>query len=79
MKYKIATTYIFLFWLAIFLCGLWVFKMLLQASAVPEFATGLVGGAVYALLMREVGTTVSDAAKDLVDELRREPSNSIKG
>jgi predicted transcriptional regulator len=70
MKYKLITLYIALFWLAIFLAGVWIFTVLFRASAVPEFGAGLIGGVVYALVMRELFNVVRDSFQDFVTEYR---------
>lgn len=75
MKYKIASTYIAIFWLAVFIVGFWIFKILMQASPVPEFAAGLVGGAVYAIVMREIYSVVVESIKDCANEWR-DPDHS---
>lgn len=70
MKYKIAAGYIAAFWLVVFLAGLWTFKMLTQASPSVEWVAGLFGGAVFAIIMRELGNTAVESIKDFIAELK---------
>lgn len=76
MKFKLITLYIALVWLAIFVAGLWVFKVLIEASPVPEFATGLFGGAIYALVMREIWRVFWGTLQDVETEWRNGLSRS---
>jgi hypothetical protein len=63
--------YLLLFWLAILMCGFWVFKLLLQASLDPVFGAGIVGGAVWMLVVSQVWRAVNWAMDDFLELLKK--------
>lgn len=71
MKYKLTTLYIALFWFALFVGGLWVLKILIQASRDPYFASGLFGGVIWCLVMRGIWDALSGSLDEAVQEFKK--------
>jgi hypothetical protein len=70
MKFKMITLYISLFWFAMFVGGLWALKVLIQAAPDPYFASGLLGGAIWCLVMRAIWDVLAASLRDFLDEWR---------